>query len=154
MKKFILRYLIIAISLITIYSDINFITTYINDYQTKITLYFLNLFLEDNISGIYIQINDFYRIVINAECNGFIPIIILISAILAYKTTIYHKLKWIVLSYVIYTFLNIFRILIIAEVAFEYGRPSFFWSHDIFGNILLLLTGLIIFNIYSKKGDF
>ncbi len=124
----------------------------LNHGQTKLTLYFLNFFLEPGqLRGIDIWINPHYRIIINQACNGIIPIFFLWASILAYPAKFWHKILWMILGYGVFTLINIFRILfVVYSVEQEGGRGNFYWSHDLMGNSILMFVGLGLFVAFIK----
>ena len=152
MNTFIFRFSFITLFLFMIIGNVNAMSIFINDIQSSITLYLIDFLLDDNqLKGIVVQINNSYRILINNECNGLLPIVAILSAVFAYSTKIIYSIKWILGIYLFYTIINVIRIWIIIQVAYQYGQESFFWTHDIFGNILIMSFGLISFYIFTKK---
>jgi len=148
---FLIRFLFISLILFSIIENINPISSFLNEFQTNITMYFLSIFIDnDLIEGTIVNISKTYRVLVSNECNGLLPIVALFSAILSYTAPIGHKLKYLLITYLLYTVLNIFRILIIIFIAFDYGSESFFLSHDILGNALLILFGLGSFFVFVK----
>ena len=63
---------------------------------------------------------------------------------------------WLVLGYVVFTVVNVFRILLVIFVTQGgKGQEDFYWSHDLVGNAILMATGLLLFVAFiktSKKG--
>jgi len=56
-----------------------------------------------------------------------------------------------VLGYVVFTMMNVIRILLVAFVTQNgEGQAEFYWSHDLIGNMLLLMTGLGLFILFIK----
>ena len=124
----------------------------VNDGQSKLTLYGLDFFLKpDQLQGIDIWINPQYKIIINQACNGIIPILFLVASILAYPSGFFHKVLWILIGYVVFSAVNVMRILLVVY-ATEHGegQGEFYWSHDLVGNALLMLTGLGLFVLFIK----
>ncbi len=153
MKRFIaLYFLFLAILFTFFYADTSAVSTFVNQGQTKITLFFLDMSLEPNqLKGIDIWINPQYKIIINQACNGVIPILFLFASILAYPSSIFHKLLWMIVGYVLFSVLNVLRILLVVYfVEGEGGRGNFYWSHDLVGNALLMLLGLGLFVAFIK----
>jgi exosortase/archaeosortase family protein len=153
MKKFIVLYfLFLALLFTSLYANTSGFSNMINEGQTQLTLYFLNLFLEPNqLKGIDIWINPHYKIIINQACNGMIPILFLWASILAYPSTIWHKTVWIVLGYFIFSLVNVFRILLVVYFAEQKaGQANFYWSHDLLGNSMLMIVGLGLFIGFIK----
>ncbi len=153
MKKFIaLYFLYLALFFTFFYANTSIVSHTINEEQTKLTLYFLNIFLgPDQLQGIDIWINPHYKIIINQACNGIIPILFLWAAILAYPSTIWHKILWMVMGYLLFSLVNIFRILLVVHfVEQEGGRGNFYWSHDLMGNTILMVVGLGLFVVFIR----
>ena len=156
MKKFIALYFLFLALLFTLfYVDTSVISTTLNQGQTKLTLFGLNLFLKpEQLQGINITINPYYRIIINQACNGIIPILFLWASILAYPSTVWHKVLWMGLGYLLFTFVNVMRILLVVHfVEQEGGKGNFYWSHDLLGNSLLMIVGLGLFVTFIKTSN-
>ena len=153
MKRFVaLYFLFLAVLFTFFYAPTNVLSTILNDAQTTFTLYGLGLFLTpEQLQGIDIWINPHYKIFISKACNGVIPILFLFASILAYSSSILHKILWMLIGYVVFSTMNVFRILLVVYVTQTGdGHADFYWSHDLIGNILLMLTGLGLFVIFIK----
>jgi len=156
MKKFVALYFLFLALLFTLfYADTSVISHTVNEGQTKLTLYGLNLFLEPGqLKGIDIWINPHYRIIINQACNGIIPILFLWASILAYPSTVLDKIIWMGLGYVLFSIVNIFRILLVVHFTEqEAGQGNFYWSHDLLGNVILMAVGLGLFILFIKTSS-
>ena len=156
MKKFIaLYFLFLALLFTFFYADTSVVSNTINDGQTKLTLYFLKLFLEPGqLQGIDIWINPHYRIIINQACNGMIPILFLWASVLAFPSNAWHKIFWIGIGYIIFSLVNIFRILLVVHfVEQPEGQSNFYWSHDLLGNSILIVVGLGLFIAFIKTSS-
>jgi len=156
MKQFVaLYFLFLALLFVFFYAPTSAISTLINDGQSKLTLYFLDFFLkEGQLRGIDIWIHPQYKIIINQSCNGVIPILFLVASILAYPSNILHKIVWILVGYVVFSLVNVGRILLVVY-ATEHGegQGEFYWSHDLVGNFLLMMTGLVLFVLFIKTSS-
>ena len=159
MKQFVaLYFLFLALLFVFFYAPTSAVSTLINDGQSKLTLYFLDFFLkEGQLRGIDIWIHPQYKIIINQSCNGMIPILFLWASILAYPSSIVHKLHkivWILVGYVVFSMVNVGRILLVVY-ATEHGegQGEFYWSHDLVGNFLLMMTGLVLFVLFIKTSS-
>ncbi len=153
MKRFIaLYFLFLAILFTFFYADTSIVSNFLNEGQTKLTLFFLAMFLEPNqLKGIDIWINPHYKIIINQACNGMIPILFLFAAILAYPSGKVHKIVWMLIGYVFFSIMNVMRILLVVYfVEGGGGSGNFYWSHDLLGNSLLMLLGLGLFISFIK----
>jgi len=128
---------------------------WLNNLQTDITLYFLEIFLDPNqLKGIAISINPEYKIIITKACNGMIPILFLFASILAYPSKLFPKVVWMVMGYIIFVFVNVLRILVVVYITKNgAGHQDFYWAHDLIGNTILMFTGLILFVLFIKKSS-
>lgn len=157
MKRFIALYCLYLLILFTLfYTDISVLSTFVNDVQTKLTLFFLKIFLSPGqLQGADIWINPHYKIIINQACNGLIPIVFLFASIFAYPATLKHKIYWMMIGYTVFTLVNVFRILLVVYfVEQKAGRENFYWSHDLVGNVLLMGVGLGLFIAFIKTSSF
>jgi len=155
MKQFIALYFLYLALLFTLfYTDISTVAVFINEGQTKLTLFLLALFLEPGqLQGIDIWINPHYKIIINQACNGMIPILFFFASILAFPVNIRHKILWAGIGYVVFSLVNIFRILLVVYfVEQKEGQENFYWSHDLLGNALFMGVGLGLFILFIKTG--
>lgn len=154
MKRFIALYFLFLGLLFTLfYAPTSQVSQWLNDAQTYLTLNALNFFLApEQLKGVDIWINTSYKIVITQACNGMIPILFLYASIMAYPSTFKYKLLWMFLGYILFFVVNIVRILLVVYVT-EYGKGQgdFYWSHDLVGNTLLLITGLGLFIAFIKS---
>jgi len=153
MKRFIaLYFLFLAILFTFFYANTSIVSTFLNEGQTKLTLFFLDMFLSTGqLQGIDIWINPHYKIIIDQACNGIVPILFLFASILAYPSGLAHKTVWMVIGYLLFSVLNVLRILVVVYfVEGELGRENFYWSHDLLGNTLLMGLGLGLFILFIK----
>jgi exosortase/archaeosortase family protein len=156
MKRFVaLYFLFLALLFTFFYAPTTPLSTLLNDGQTNLTLYFLEMFLKpEQLKGIDIWINPNYKIIINKSCNGVIPILFLFASILAYPSTLGHKLFWIGVGYVLFSVVNVARILLVVYATESgEGQKEFYWSHDLVGNTLLMITGLVLFVAFIKTSS-
>ena len=144
--------LFVAILFTIFYADTSVISHLLNDAQTKLTLSLLAPFLEPaQLQGNQIIINPHYKIIITQACNGMIPILFLWASILAYPANFRHKTLWMVLGYLLFSLINVFRILMVVYfVEQQGGQTNFHWSHDLLGNALLISVGLGVFIAFIK----
>lgn len=156
MKRFIALYFLYLMILFTLfYADTSLLSNKVNEEQTKLTIFFLKIFLTPGqLQGVDIWINPHYKIIINHACNGLIPIIFLFASIFAYPSTLWHKIYWMIIGYMVFTLVNVFRILLVVYfVEQKAGRENFYWSHDLMGNILLMGVGLGLFIAFIKTSS-
>ena len=151
--QFIVRYLLYLMILFAVfYADTSWLSLAINTNQTNLTLLILNTFLDlGQLQGNDIWINSHYHLVVNKSCNGMIPILFLYASILAYPSSFFHKTIWMIIGYFILFTTNVIRILLVVYFVKMEGEENFYWSHDIFGNLLLLFVGLLIFMAYIPR---
>ena len=156
MKRFIaLYFLFLVILFVLFYAQTSVLSTYINEGQTQLTIFFLEFFLKpEQLKGIDIWINPHYKIYISKACNGMIPILFLFASILAYPSSYIHKIVWMSIGYVVFSLVNVFRILLVVYATQEgEGQEEFYWSHDLLGNSLLIMTGLGLFIAFIKSSS-
>jgi len=150
MKKFLLSYWLgMALLFGIFYWDYSPLSL-INNIQTDITAYLTSLSLpKEMMNGHHIVITDHYSLVIEKACNGMIPYLFFIASILAFPATLSHKAKWVVIGYLFITSINVFRIWFVTQFVMQ-ERDNFSLAHDILGNGLLILTGLLLFTSFIK----
>jgi exosortase/archaeosortase family protein len=156
MKRFIaLYFLFLALLFVLFYFPTSPMSTLLNEGQTKLTLFFLEKFLEpEQLKGIDIWINPHYKIIITQACNGMIPILFLFASILAFPSTIAAKIFWIILGYLLFLVVNVLRLLFVVYITQTGdGFSDFYWSHDLIGNALLMVTGLGLFIAFIKTSS-
>lgn len=154
MKKFLLTYWLgILLLFILFYSPFSPLSPFINGFQTSITSVLTSFSLEEGrVLGNRIFITDNYALVIEHSCNGMIPFLIFLASILAFPAKSSHKLKWILIGYVLISFVNIFRIWLITQLVIQEQR-HFSLAHDYLGNALLIITGLVLFVVFIKTRE-
>jgi exosortase/archaeosortase family protein len=148
MKRFVGFYFLYLFGLFALfYLPLSPVAILLNEAQTDLALRLLDYFLKPGqLQGIDIMITSQYKIIITQACNGLIPFFFLMASILAYPVDVMHKIFWILTGYVIITLANVMRILIVVYcVEQEGGSENFYWSHDILGNMILLLVGMGVF---------
>ena len=124
---------------------------YLDSLQREMIMGVLDSLLDNQIVGYDIVINPQYHVVITPECNGFVPYFIFLAGVLAYPCRLASKLFWLVFGYLIFTVVNLIRLYIVTVVVNNYGADYFFLIHDIGGNVLLIVTGMVSFLIYLKS---
>ncbi len=117
----------------------------------------LKLFINNKVVNEFeFIINPQYSVVITPECNGLIPYFIFLAAILAYPSSISLKIIWAFLGFVLFFIINIIRLIVVIYIVNIFGYESFFYIHDIGGNLLLIGIGLLMFKgflYYAQKSD-
>jgi len=147
--KFIRVYIISLVILFGLfYLDISPLSKGVNDFQIEIISKILSLFL-DNISSNRIVITPHYGLIIEKNCNGLMVYFIFLATIVALSNSFRELLFWGVIGYVVIGVVNIVRIYIIARLVLI-NRSNFYLAHDIFGNILLFLTAILLLFIFLR----
>ena len=152
MIKFLLTYWIgTALFFAIFYWDLSPFSAMINQLQTDFTTYLTSLTLPANMMDAYhILINTHYSLVIEKACNGMIPYLFFIASIVAFPSTLMHKVKWAIMGYIIISLMNIFRIWMVTQIVLQ-EEKNFSLAHDYLGNILLIITGLGLFIAFIKS---
>jgi exosortase/archaeosortase family protein len=154
MKRFVRTYFGTLLALfVVLYLPTSPLSLWFNELQTSLTLHLIEPFLHPGqLQGIDIWITPHYKIYISKACNGFIPIFFLWAAIVAYPALWQHRVKWIVLSYLLFSLINAVRIVFVVKMAEAHGGSgAFYWSHDLLGNGLLIFSGLGMFILFIKS---
>jgi exosortase/archaeosortase family protein len=152
MIKFLLTYWIgIALFFGIFYWDASPISLLVNPYQTTLTSYLTSLVLPSEMMNNYrIFITEHYSLVIEKACNGMIPYLFFLASIMAFPSSIFHKIKWALMGYLLISLMNTFRIWMVTQFVLE-ERSNFSLAHDYLGNALLIITGLILFISFVKS---
>jgi exosortase/archaeosortase family protein len=152
MIKFLLTYWIgIALFFGIFYWDASPISLLVNPYQTTLTSYLTSLVLPSEMMNNYrIFITEHYSLVIEKACNGMIPYLFFLASIMAFPSSIFHKIKWALIGYLLISIMNTFRIWMVTQLVLE-ERSNFSLAHDYLGNALLIITGLILFISFVKS---
>jgi exosortase/archaeosortase family protein len=152
MIKFLLTYWIgIALFFGIFYWDASPISLLVNPYQTTLTSYLTSLVLPSEMMNNYrIFITEHYSLVIEKACNGMIPYLFFLASIMAFPSSIFHKIKWALIGYLLISLMNTFRIWMVTQFVLE-ERSNFSLAHDYLGNGLLIITGLILFISFVKS---
>ncbi len=108
----------------------------------------LDAFINLPIKGYDIIVNPRFHIVITPECNGLVPYLMLLSAILAYRSTFSRKAMFAIITFIVIYLVNILRLYFVVYIVEEYGTDKFYLAHDIAGNILLIATSAILYLKY------
>lgn len=151
MKKFLLNYWLgIALLFTLFYSDYSPFSLQINNLQTNLTAYLTSLSLPSEMMTSHkIFISDSYVLIIEKACNGLIPYLFFLASIIAFPSTLKHKIKWAIIGYLFISIINVFRIWFVTQFVLQ-EQKNFSLAHDYLGNGLLILTGLILFTSFIK----
>lgn len=154
MKKFLFSYWLgIALLFTLFYWEYSPFSLYINNIQTNLTAYLTSLYLEEGMMESHrIFINPSYALVIEKACNGMIPYLFFLASIIAFPSTLIHKVKWAIMGYVFISSMNIFRIWFVTQLVLQ-EKNNFSLAHDYLGNALLILTGLVLFTSFIKTRE-
>ncbi len=152
MKNFLLSYWLgIALLFGVFYWDLSPLSSTINSLQTNLTAYLTSLSLIDNMMEEHrILINAHYSLVIEKACNGMIPYLFFLASIIAFPSTLMHKVKWAIMGYIFISLMNVFRIWFVTQLVLQ-ERQNFSLAHDYLGNGLLIVTGLLLFTWFVKS---
>ncbi len=152
MKRFLFGYWLgIAMLFGVFYWEISPISLAVNNQQTDLTTYFTSLTLaEGMMDKHHILINAHYSLVIEKACNGMIPYLFFLASILAFPSTVAHKIKWAIMGYLFISLMNVFRIWFVTQLVLQ-ERQNFSLAHDYLGNGLLIITGLLLFTWFVKS---
>jgi exosortase/archaeosortase family protein len=99
--------------------------------------------------GNRIFINQGLTLVINQECNGFIPYFFFLASIIAFPSTLKHKIIWATLAYTVLSILNVFRIWFITKLVMN-SENNFSLAHDYLGNALLVFSSMVLFITFIR----
>lgn len=151
MKKFLLTYWLGIVLLFALfYWEASPLSLILNNLQTDVTAYLTSLTLPKEMMQEHkIFITSHYALVIEKACNGMIPYLFFIASIIAFPSTLLHKVKWAVMGYFFISLMNIFRIWFVTQFVMQ-EKSNFSLAHDYLGNGLLILTGLILFTSFVK----
>ena len=152
MMKFLLTYWIgIAFFFGIFYWEESPLSLMVNHLQTDLTSFLTSLTLpQEMMTNTHIGISSHYSLVIEKACNGMIPYLFFLALIVAFPSTLSHKIKWALFAYLTIVAMNTFRIWMVTQlVLMEEGNFSF--AHDYLGNALLIGTGLVLFVAFVKS---
>ena len=134
-----------------LYWDISPLANIINQWQVKLSSLLTSLTLDNNaMQNNHIFISSNLTLIIDKSCNGFIPYFFFLASIVAFPSSIKHKIKWAILAYVLLSLLNVFRIWFITQVVMK-SENNFSLAHDYLGNIFLVFSALILFIGFIKS---
>jgi exosortase/archaeosortase family protein len=133
------------------YWDASPIANTINQWQINLSSLLSSLTLENNIiQDNHIFINPNLTLIIDKECNGFIPYFFFLASILAFPSSIKDKVKWAIFGYLLLSTLNVFRIWFITQLVIS-SENNFSLAHDYLGNFLLIFSALFLFIGFIKS---
>lgn len=133
------------------YWELSPIGHYLDSLQRAGVMELLNALLPNHIVNHDIIISSHYHIIITPECNGLVPYYIYLAAVLAYANSLWCKLEWAFLGYIVISIANMVRLVAVVFVVNKFGQNSFYFIHNIIGNILLIAVGSALFLLYLKR---
>ena len=105
------------------------------------------------VRGSDIWINPHYKLMIEKACNGMIPVLMYLASIFAYPSSWRRRILWGIVGTVIMLILNVLRIFMVTWFVMQGGRENFSLSHDIFGNAIFMVAGLVMFYLFIRGAD-
>ncbi len=152
-KEFILSYLLwLGVLFGLFYLNTNHLAVFLNELQRSWLLDSLRYFLGDIVRDIYIYSCENFRIRITYACNGLIPYYLFLASIFAYPSTWKLRFFWAILGYFAIFVVNLLRLLFVTQMT-KSGGENFWWSHDIVGNLMLMVVGLGLFFSFIRISD-
>lgn len=151
MKRFLITYwLSVGLLFAIFYWELSPVSFFLNSGQTDFTSFLTSLTLPSMMMGNHhIFISSNYQLVIEKACNGMVPYLFFLAPIIVFPSTLIHKVKWAILGYLFIIIVNVFRIWFITQLVLQ-ERSYFSLAHDYLGNILLILTSLMLFILFVK----
>jgi exosortase/archaeosortase family protein len=152
MKNFLFRYWLFTALLFTIfYWEISPIAVILNNIQTNFVSFLTSLTLPNiMMEKHHIFINSTYELIIEKACNGMMLYLFFLAPIIAFPATLQHKIGWAIGGYFIILGVNTFRIWFITQLVLD-ERSNFSLAHDYLGNILLIITSILLFMAFVKS---
>ena len=152
MKNFLILYPLALVFLFAFfYWDASPLAVMVNDWQVNLSSFLTSLTLDETLmQNNHIFVSQTLTLVIDKECNGFIPYFFFLASIIAFPSSISHKIKWAVLAYVLLSLLNVFRIWFITLFVIN-SESNFSLAHDYLGNLLLVFSALGLFIVFIRN---
>ncbi len=151
-QKFVIYYLLwLGVLFGLFYWDYSPVSHPINEFFRVILINTLDAGLDPGrVKGFDIWINPHYKLVIEKACNGMIPVLMYLASIFAYPSSWSRRIKWGIVGSLVMLVLNVIRIFIVIYFVIQGGRQNFSLAHDIFGNALFVVVGLVMFYLFIK----
>ncbi|CAA6817156.1 MAG: Unknown protein [uncultured Sulfurovum sp.] len=152
LKNFIVLYpLSITLLFIFFYWDSSPLAHTLNQWQINLSAFLTSLTLpKGTMQENYIFISHKLTLVIDKSCNGLIPYFFFLASVLAFPSTLIHKIKWAIFGYFLLTLLNVFRIWFISQLVIN-EEENFNLAHDYLGNMFLVFSALMLFVFFIKN---
>jgi exosortase/archaeosortase family protein len=150
-KKFLFLYFLALVLLFALfYWEASPLANFINQWQVNLSSLLTSFTLDESLmQNNHIFISSHLTLVIDKECNGFIPYFFFLASIIAFPSSITHKIKWAILGYLLLTIFNVFRIWFITQFVMN-SENNFSLAHDYLGNIFLVFLALLLFITFIK----
>lgn len=151
MKKFLFIYtLILSILFMVFYWNSSPIANILNHWQINLSSLLTSFTLADELmQNNRILISPTLTLVIDKECNGLVPYFFFLASIIAFPSTVLHKIKWAIMGYLLLSILNVFRIWFITQFVTS-SQNNFSLAHDYLGNVFLVFSALLLFITFIK----
>jgi exosortase/archaeosortase family protein len=153
-QRFIIYYLVwLGLLFGVLYWDVSPLSHTINEFLRLSLIKIIDMGLvPGRVHGSDIIINPHYKLMIEKACNGMIPVLMYLSSIFAYPSSWVRRMYWAIGGTIVMLTLNVIRIFIVIYFVIQGGRENFSLSHDIFGNAIFMIAGLLLFYLFIKGG--
>jgi len=152
MIRFIIFYIlnIVALFYIFSYQKVFDLQLFYTSFMNPIVTYFINMIGIDALSvGLNILLPSATLKVIFG-CNGLEAILIFVAAMLAFKSNLKLKVKYLLEGVLLIATINIFRLVILAYII-EYHSYYFSFMHDYVTQDMMIFLAIMIFLIFTQK---
>jgi len=125
-----------------------------NEFLRKGLLAILDAWLPaGQVQGPDIWINPHYKLVIEKACNGMIPVLMYLASIFAFPSSWRRRITWGITGAAVMLLLNIARVFMVTWFVMQGGRENFSLSHDVFGNAIFMVAGLVMFYWFIRRAE-
>jgi len=152
MKHFLLRYVTAVLVLMLFeYVDFTGLSEMLNRWQTQITLYGISYFIDASyISSDMLIVSSQLKLQITQACNGMLPFFFYLAGVAASRTSLWEKLLWSIIGYVVITIANVGRI--VSVYYLSKTDPTWFDpAHHVAGNLLMVSVVMALLLLFFKK---
>lgn len=127
----------------------------VNQWQTEITTFITRWWVQALELPVLIQaatliLPNNMNLHIVHECNGLVPFLLYLAAILAYPTPSINKFNWILIGYAVLLVINTLRMLLITLVVLE-DKSLFYIAHDWFGRYGVAILTIVLFLWFTER---
>jgi exosortase/archaeosortase family protein len=153
-KRFVFSYMmLLGVLFGVLYWDLSPLSAWPNEFLRLKLLAILEVGLpEGQVRGSDIWINPHYKLIIEKACNGMIPVLMYLASIFAFPSNWGRKIVWGIVGTLIMLGLNVVRIFMVTYFVMQGGRENFSLSHDVLGNAIFMVTGLVLFYLFIRGG--